>query len=89
MRPYGENYLLTLIPRGPRSENRPNLFYFGESGDIEPCQQQCGMEPLCYAITNYDHTATGGFENQCYGVGYTTRIKVNHTNSVRSAIKIC
>ena len=70
----GYNAVSQLV-RTPKSEQRPQLFYFGETPGPDGCRAACEKEPSCAAFTWMGKGGKGGFFGgggskwalQCYG----------------------
>ena len=77
------NGLLTT----PGAEDRPKVFYFGESNNLTWCKEQCGMEPLCYAYSLAKGGKTWG--KKCYARGFGAPEPLQAQNKVYSGIKMC
>ena len=78
------------LPLVPRWEDRPRVFFFGDSTDITWCRQQCGQEELCYAYTLVG-AINSTWENQCYGRVYgAPEVIYAHMNiNFNAGIKLC
>ena len=78
-----------MIPGGSPVgwEDRPKVFYFGNTTDQNVCKQWCSEEPLCYAYSLSPLQATPPF--QCYGRGYRAREINPFHNNYKSGVKLC
>ena len=73
---HGYNAVKGML-RAPKTEKRPNVFYFGEAETMEVCRAQCEKEPECVAFTWMGKSSKGGggwlgggnnkWTQQCYG----------------------
>ena len=71
---HGYNAVKGML-RAPRSERRPEVFYFGETDSMEACRNACERNAECAAFT-WMGTGKGGWLGggakwslQCYGRG--------------------
>ena len=80
--------MTSLISGGPRWENRPKVFYFGDTTNYTWCKDQCGLEPGCYAFILHG-AVTGGWANTCYGRGFGSPEVVRPQSGRDSGVKLC
>ena len=69
------NAIWGLTLNGPRTEWRPDVFFFGVMGDdVDRCESSCFSEPGCVAYslfsTSYDNLhGNDSYSGLCYGRG--------------------
>ena len=76
-----------LLKYGATGENRPEIFYFGQTTDIQWCKEQCAKEPLCY-VYNW-HQTGDHWHNQCHGRGFGARENLGRAGNIHCGVKLC
>nr|XP_039272221.1 MAM and LDL-receptor class A domain-containing protein 2-like [Styela clava] len=83
------NMVWGLIP-GPRQQNPPDTFYFGEYGDdYYRCAEACSKTEGCVAWTLHMTEFHSSYAGQCYGRSDFSDTKVDETYVTSGTLKDC
>ena len=88
---HGFNAVYGVITQGPRSQNSPTYWYFGEYSDTQidrcadMCQQTLGCEAFALHLSSFSQPE---WRHQCYGRSGQQSVMVQQGDMV-SGNKVC
>jgi hypothetical protein len=83
----GYNAVSRMV-RSPKTERRPEVFYFGEVGEMEACRVACEREDECFAFT-WMGPASGGWGGGKWAHQCCTSQRSNETIGSIAPVPVC
>ena len=88
MRP--DDHAIYGLLSGVNHDERPKIYYFGQTANATVCQEKCGMEKGCYAFAFGLAKMEPTWRYQCHGRDFgAPETLVNQATYYTSGVKLC